>query len=130
MSRILIAAVTAATLLSGLGAPAAFAAGGPQHHEPPRMERDHQRPPAPHMERFQPPPRHAAPPAHRNGKHWGPGDRLPSTYAGKRHVIAKPSVHRLHPPARGQHWVRAGSDAVLVVSGSGIVVRIVPNLFR
>ncbi|WP_353860551.1 RcnB family protein [Azospirillum formosense] len=134
MSRTLIAAMTtamstaltAATLLVGLGAQDASAAGwGPDHREPPRMERDHRGPNAHRPESHRPPP-----PVHRAARHWKPGDRLPAAYAARRHVIATPAAYHLHRPPRGHHWVRAGSDAVLVASRSGIMVRIVPGLFR
>lgn len=121
MSRILIAAMTAATVLTGLGTPDASAAGwGAERRDPPPMER----------EQRVPEPRHAAPPVHRELRHWRPGDRLPGVHSARRHVIAAPAAHHLHRPPRGHHWVRAGSDALLVVSGSGVVVRVVPGLFR
>ncbi|AWJ91545.1 hypothetical protein Sp245p_17055 (plasmid) [Azospirillum baldaniorum] len=125
MSRILIAAMTtaltAATVLVGLGTQDASAAGwGPDRHEPPRMERDHRGP-----DSHRPPP-----PVHRAARYWKPGDRLPTAYASRRYVIATPVAYHLNRPPRGHHWVRAGSDAVLVASRSGIMVRIVPGLFR
>ncbi|WP_454017788.1 RcnB family protein [Azospirillum sp. Marseille-Q6669] len=130
MSRILIAAMTtaltAATMLVGLGTQDASAAGwGPDHRESPRMERDHRGPDLHRPESHRPPP-----PVHRAARYWKPGDRLPTAYASRRHVIAAPAAYHLHRPPRGHHWVRAGSDAVLVASRSGIMVRIVPGLFR
>ncbi|GAA4258664.1 hypothetical protein GBZ26_13880 [Azospirillum formosense] len=130
MSRILIAAMTtaltAATMLVGLGTQDASAAGwGPDHREPPRIERDQRGPNAHRPEANRPPPL-----VHRAARHWKPGDRLPAVYASRRYVIATPAAYHLHRPPRGHHWVRAGSDAVLVASRSGIMVRIVPSLFR
>ncbi|TWA93280.1 Ni/Co efflux regulator RcnB [Azospirillum brasilense] len=130
MSRILIAAMTtaltAASVLVGLGTQDASAAGwGPDHREPPRMERDHRGPDLHRPNLHRPPP-----PVHRAARHWRPGDRLPAAYASRRYVIAAPAAYHLHRPPRGHHWVRAGSDAVLVASGSGVMVRIVPGLFR
>ncbi|AWJ87343.1 hypothetical protein TSH58p_28565 (plasmid) [Azospirillum sp. TSH58] len=136
MSRILIAAMTAATVLAGLGTQDAAAAGwGPDHREPPRIERDHRGPdlhrPDLHRPDLRRPESHRpTPPVHRAARHWKPGDRLPTAYASRRHVIATPAAYHLHRPPRGHHWVRAGSDAILVASGSGIMVRIVPGLFR
>ncbi|CAO3429282.1 RcnB family protein [Azospirillum argentinense] len=130
MSRTLIAAMTtaltAATMLLGLGTQDASAAGwGPDHREPPRIERNHRGPNAHRPEAHRPPP-----PVHRTARYWKPGDRLPTAYASRRYVIATPAAYHLHRPPRGHHWVRAGSDAVLVASRSGIMVRIVPGLFR
>ncbi|QCO04023.1 RcnB family protein [Azospirillum argentinense] len=130
MSRILIAAMTtaltAATMLVGLGTQDASAAGwGPDHREPPRMERDHRGSDLHRPQTHRPPP-----PVHHTARYWKPGDRLPTAYASRRHVIATPAAYHLHRPPRGHHWVRAGSDAVLVASRSGIMVRIVPGLFR
>ena len=78
------------------------------------------------------PPAHVAP--HRfgppDGRGWRAGQRLPPEWRAPRHVIAKPAAHHLHRPPPGHRWVRVGPDAVLVASTSGIIVRIMPGLFR
>ena len=135
MSRTLIAAMTtaltAATMLVGLGTQDASAAGwGPDHREPPRMERDHRGPDLHRPQTHRPDSHRPPPPVHRTARYWKPGDRLPAAYASRHYVIATPTAYHLHRPPRGHHWVRAGSDAVLVASRSGIMVRIVPGLFR
>ncbi|WP_372398792.1 RcnB family protein [Azospirillum sp. HJ39] len=85
-----------------------------------------------------PAPRPAPHPVHRpdfrpgppEGRGWHAGQRLPREWRAQRHVIAKPAAHHLRRPPPGHRWVRAGHDAVLIVSASGFIVQIVPGLFR
>ncbi|KAA0581170.1 RcnB family protein [Azospirillum sp. B21] len=65
-----------------------------------------------------------------DGRGWQAGQRLPQEWRAPRHVIAKPAAHHLHRPPPGQRWVRVGPDAVLVASTTGIIVKIMPGLFR
>ena len=65
-----------------------------------------------------------------DGRGWRAGQRLPQEWRASRHVIAKPATHHLHRPPPGHRWVRVGPDAVLVASTTGIIVRIMPGLFR
>lgn len=73
-------------------------------------------------------------PVHRPGPPkaygWRAGERLPQEWRAPRHVIARPAAYHLHRPPRGHRWVRVNHDAVLVVSASGIIVEIMPGLFR
>lgn len=120
-----ILAVTAATSTS------AIAQGwqpGPYDHQPGYQ---HQQQPGGHERRYEPsghaPARHADP---QQGHGWRTGGRLPPEWRVQRYVIAKPAVHHLHRPPPGHRWIRAGHDAVLVVARTGIIVEIVPGLFR
>ncbi len=121
------AAAVATVALSGLAATGAAAQPrGPVHGDPPHH--------APHQPPHQPPhhahPDRGGPPKAAAVRRWGPGDRLPPAYTAHRHIVANPGAHRLHRPPRGHHWVRAGSDAVLVVSRTGVVVQWLPGRFR
>lgn len=109
MKRALITAVMAALALSSLAGSPALAQGWDQHRDAPRhQDRD---------DRW-------------HEHHWRAGDRLPPEYLGGRYVIVKPALYHLHRPPRGHQWVRVGSDAVLVVTGTGVVIEWAPGLFR
>lgn len=55
------------------------------------------------------------------------GGRLAREYRGRQHVVHNWRQHRLNAPPRGYHWVRTGSDFVLVGSTSGMIFQIFLN---
>ena len=57
------------------------------------------------------------------------GERFDYRYARNYQVIGNPRAYRLRPAPRGQHWVRSGSDALLVGVASGIVAAVIANAF-
>ncbi|WP_247887068.1 RcnB family protein [Azospirillum sp. SYSU D00513] len=61
---------------------------------------------------------------------WSVGERLPSAYRTRGRVIAHPAAHHLRRPPRGHHWVRVGTDAVLVAAGTGVIVGLAYGLFH
>ncbi|MBP2227054.1 Ni/Co efflux regulator RcnB [Azospirillum agricola] len=136
MKRSMVAALIAAVTFSSLAGSQAMAQGWNQGHEaPPPHARPDQRGPD---RRGPDRPNDHRPADHRyehrperpSERHWRTGQRLPQEYRGKRHVIVKPASYHLHRPPRGHHWVRAGRDAVLVVSGTGVVIEFLPGFFR
>ena len=127
MKRALLSAVIALTALTSAAGSDAMAQGwNPDHRGPAQVG---------HPGVGHPGAGHRGPDRHerndhRDVRHWRTGDRLPRAYYAERHVIAKPSAHRLHRAPHGHRWVRVGSDAMLVVASSGIVVQIAPGIFR
>lgn len=55
------------------------------------------------------------------------GDRLPSRYRQRSHVVNDWRGHRLSAPPRGYHWVQNGPDYVLVAIATGIIAQILLN---
>lgn len=127
MKRALITAVIATLAFSSLAGSPALAQGWDQNRDAPRHQS---------QDRDRPDPRGPGGPDrrdrddHRDERRWRAGDRLPPEYRAKRHVIVKPAMYHLHRPPRGHQWVRVGSDAVLVVIGTGVVIEWAPGLFR
>ena len=125
MKRALITAVIAALTFSTVAGSTAMAQGWDQSRDAPR-----------HQPQDRPSPRdHGGPDRrerddYRNERHWRAGDRLPQDYRARRYVIVKPAAYHLHRPPRGHQWVRVGPDALLIIVQTGIVVELVPNLFR
>ena len=122
MKRALLSAVIAITALTSFTGSEAMAQGWkPDHRGPAPIEHrgvEHRGPD-----------RHDRN-DHRDVRHWRAGDRLPRAYYAERHVIARPTAYHLRHAPRGHRWVRVGSDAMLVVATSGVVVRIAPGIFR
>jgi len=124
------AAILAVTTAAGTPAMAQGWQPGPDErphgHQQPQPPRGYD-----HGPRYEHPGRQ---PVHRPGPPkaygWRTGERLPQEWRAPRHVIARPSVYHLHRPPRGHRWVRVNHDAVLVVSATGIIVEIMPGLFR
>jgi Ni/Co efflux regulator RcnB len=52
------------------------------------------------------------------------GQRLPAEYNRRQYVVNDWREHRLSAPPRGYHWVRTGSDFVLVAIGTGIILEL------
>jgi Ni/Co efflux regulator RcnB len=124
------AAILAATAATGTPVMAQGWQAGPDDRPP-----GHQYPQPPrgdeHGPRYEHPgyqPVH--PPGPPSGYGWRAGERLPQEWRAPRYVIARPAAYHLHRPPRGHRWVRVGHDAVLVVSTTGIIVEIIPGLFR
>lgn len=53
------------------------------------------------------------------------GGKLPPAWRGKHYVVDDWRGHRLSRPSRGQRWVQAGSDYLLVSNSSGLIAQIV-----
>lgn len=83
-----------------------------------------------HQSQSHQPPRHSAE-HERRARGAGPnhdfyrGERLSSHYRRKVYVVHDWHGRHLRPPPRGYHWVRTGSDFVLVAIVSGIIAEIV-----
>ena len=71
-----------------------------------------------------PPPRYYGHPHYYGGHpgpyrgHWVRGHR----YDGPVYVVNNYGYYRLRPPPRGYHWVRNGSDYLLVAVATGIIL--------
>jgi Ni/Co efflux regulator RcnB len=71
-----------------------------------------------------PPPRYYGHPHYYGGHpgpyrgHWVRGHR----YGGPVYVVNNYGYYRLRPPPRGYHWVRNGSDYLLVAVATGIIL--------
>lgn len=52
------------------------------------------------------------------------GTRLPTAYHGERYVVRDYRRYQLNAPARGQQWVRAGNDYVLVALATGLIAQV------
>lgn len=131
MKKTLLAVAAAMIALTAATGTPALAQGwqpGPDNHG----RYDHG--PNAHNPAPRPAPRHAPRPDFRpgppEGHGWHAGQRLPREWRVQRYVIAKPSAYHLRRPPPGHRWVRTGHDAVLIVSASGIIVQIMPGLFR
>ena len=61
---------------------------------------------------------------------WERGHKAPPSYRAPQHAISHPGRYHLRPAPRGHQWVRAGSDALLVISRSGVIVDVKRGLFR
>lgn len=118
------AAILAATAATGAPAMAQGWQSEPNDRPPGQQ---HQQNPGRHEHRPNPQDHRAGPP---EGRGWRAGERLPQEWRAPRYVIAKPAAHHLHRPPPGHRWIRVGPDAVLVVSTTGIIVEIMPGLFR
>ena len=55
------------------------------------------------------------------------GGRLPSDYRSRQYVVNDWRGHHLSAPPRGQHWVQAGNDYVLVAIATGIIAQVLLN---
>lgn len=87
----------------------------PRHDQ--RGQYDQSRSPSWHRP---PPPRGAGP-----NHDFRRGGHLPSHYRRKAYVVHDWRGRHLRAPPRGYHWVRAGSDFVLIAITSGIIAQIV-----
>ena len=120
MKRPLVALLAAVIALSSVGSSAALAHNDGFRHAPHERghdwrqdgRRDDRRPNMP-------------PPAR-----WERGHKVPPAYRVQRHAIPHPSRYHLRPAPRGHQWIRAGNDALLVVSRNGIIVDMRIGLFR
>ncbi|UZD53860.1 RcnB family protein [Caldimonas aquatica] len=117
--------IALATLALGLQAGLAHAQPRDRHAPAPRVEHRHgpvhghpaARPAHPPVVVVQPV--RVAAPRH----HFHRGARLPVAY--RHHVVHDWRAHRLSAPPRGHHWVRVGSDFVLVAAATGIIAHFV-----
>ncbi len=126
MKRTLLSAIVAAVALTSVaGSPAMAQGWGPDHREPDRYEREHGGPRGP-----EPRPVERRIEERRVEHRWHPGERLDRRVYTERVVITRPATHHLHPAPRGHRWVRVGSDAILVVATTGLVVEVAPGIFR
>ncbi len=57
------------------------------------------------------------------------GDRFDQRQARSYREIRNPRTYGFRNPARGQHWVQSGNDALLVGIASGIVAAVIANAF-
>lgn len=53
------------------------------------------------------------------------GGYLPYTYRQPAYVVRDWRAYHLHAPARGQQWVRVGTDFVLVAAATGLIASLV-----
>lgn len=82
----------------------------------------------------------AAAPDHRNDRHvvkktvtyktFRKGQKFDRRYARNYQVVDYHRYKRLKAPPRGYHYVRSGSDVLLVGVTSGIVAAVVSGMFR
>lgn len=130
MKRALITALFAAVAFSSIAGTDAMAQPwGPDHRAPAHVSQDSHVSQDRVSQGWGSPGRHDRD-ARQSARHWKPGDRLPGSHQVKRHIIARPVAHRLHPPPAGHHWVRVNSDALLVAARTGFVVKVALNHFR
>lgn len=137
MKRPFVAMFAAVVAITGIGSSAAFARDGDygrdagfqrvQHNQGPdgrRWDRDrredHERV---RVEEYRRPRGYEA-------RHWAPGYRLPPSYRAARYVVVEPARYHLRPAPRGHQWIRVNSDVLLVASRTGVIVKVVPGLFR
>jgi Ni/Co efflux regulator RcnB len=52
------------------------------------------------------------------------GSRLSNDYRSNQYVVSDWRGHHLNAPPRGQHWVQAGNDYVLVAVATGIIAQV------
>jgi Ni/Co efflux regulator RcnB len=103
MKKLIIAAVAAATAITGTAAPA-LANPFNGHGRPViAKQQDHR---------------------------WSKGQRFDRRYARDYKVIGSPRMYRLHDAPRGYRWVQSGHDAVLVGITSGIIAAVMANAIR
>ncbi len=114
MKRVLIAALTAATLVSGLGATAASAQGYRQDRQEIRQDRHEIRQDRQELRQDR---REAR-------RHWRQGERLDNRY-GSYTVVSDWRSRRLAPPRRGYHWVRSGDDYVQAALVGGLIATVI-----
>lgn len=55
------------------------------------------------------------------------GQRLSAEYRDRQYVVDDWRGHHLSAPPRGQHWVQAGGDYVLVAIATGVIANIILN---
>lgn len=121
----LTATLLAATLGATLALPAA-AHAAPRMSPPPAPAAQHAPQPqrAPAVQRAAKP--HAAPTAQRAPqRQWRTGERLPSDYRQRQHVVHDWRAHRLPQPARGHQWVQLGGSFAHVALSTGLITLIV-----
>ncbi len=69
--------------------------------------------------------------AHAQGRGAGPdrnlhrGGKLPPAWRSKHYVVDDWRGHGLSRPPRGQHWVQAGSDYLLVAITTGLIAQVI-----
>ncbi|MCS0503054.1 RcnB family protein [Ancylobacter mangrovi] len=119
--------VIAASLLSVLGTPMAFAQGGSsQGHQKPPYAQPHNTPtrhgPPPHAQangraqhHVQAKPHHAQP----HHSQWSRGKRLPAGY--RQNVVTDYRRYHLAPPPRGYKWVRVNNEYLMIGIVSGLI---------
>jgi len=59
---------------------------------------------------------------------WHQGERFDRRYATNYRTVSNYRAYRLNAPARGQHWVRSGRDALLL-NGHGTVIAVRTRAF-
>jgi|CoawatStandDraft_6_1074263.scaffolds.fasta_scaffold05846_3 Ni/Co efflux regulator RcnB len=59
---------------------------------------------------------------------WRQGERFDRRHATNYRTVTNYRTYRLHAPARGQHWVRSGRDALLL-NGNGTIIRVQTRAF-
>ncbi|MOA26650.1 hypothetical protein D3C78_1474610 [compost metagenome] len=68
---------------------------------------------------------------HAQGRGAGPdhnlhrGGKLPPAWRHKHYVVDDWRGHGLSRPPRGQHWVQAGSDYLLVSIATGLIAQVI-----
>lgn len=55
------------------------------------------------------------------------GQRVPAEYRTRQYVVDDWRGHHLSAPPRGQHWVQAGGDYVLVAIATGVIASVLLN---
>jgi Ni/Co efflux regulator RcnB len=103
MKKLIIAAVAAATAITGTAAPALANSFHDHGRTVAVKQQDHR---------------------------WSKGQRFDHRYARAYRVISSPRTYRLYTAPRGYHWVQSGHDAVLVGITSGIIAAVMANAIR
>jgi Ni/Co efflux regulator RcnB len=145
MKRLLVLGTLVGTLLAGTAAIAAPHGRNDSHRDQPRTARhdsarnhggaDHDRRARPARD-----PRRAThhsrgrdgaylPPRGYYEHRWRRGERLPTAYYGRPHVIADYRDRGLRVPPYGYQWVRIDGDAVLAAVATGIVLDAIFHVF-
>lgn len=65
-----------------------------------------------------------------HARSWHRGDRLPAAYYSSRYIVRDYDSYRLYAPPRGHHWVRVDNDVLLTAVATGAVVAVVSGLFH
>ena len=58
---------------------------------------------------------------------WVEGDQVPTPYRSKNYMVKNWQAAKLDSPAKGQRWLRYGSDYMLVDTKSGAIAQLVRN---
>ncbi|WP_038205126.1 RcnB family protein [Xenophilus azovorans] len=92
---------------------------GPQQHQPMRQHG----PSWQTHDRYAPGMARGAGPQHRLHR----GQRLPSEWRQRQHVVTDWRARHLAPPPRGQQWVQVGTDFALVAVATGLITSLLLN---